>query len=202
MELNNIIEISNFGEITAVIGNTMSFKKRDKLSGLVGNQLMKEASKEKVLKALQIVSLTEEVLTKTFESLAISTINKLEIVMALISKNDTLVFFDIHKGFNYREIEDLKRLLKKLISHNKKVIIVTNDVEFLFNLTKRIIVVSKDKEKIEMNPVNWFDDEIYQYVSQPPIIEFIKYCRNRNIKIENALETKELLKAIYRGVSK
>lgn len=202
MELNHIIEKANYGEIIAVIGNTSPFVERAKFSGLVETQLMNVASKEKILKSLQIVNLTEDVLSRSFESLSISIKNKLEIVMTLISKKDSFIFYDIHKGLNYRETEDLKRLLKKLASCNKKIIVVTNDVEFLFNLTKNVVLITDNNEIIELNPVNWFDDAIYQYVSEPPIIEFIHYCHKKNIKMENVLETKELLKAIYRGVGK
>lgn len=203
MELNSIIEKASYGGIIAVIGNTTSLSQRDNIeSGLVHTHLLNVASKEKVLKALQIVSLPEEILNKRIESLSVAIKNKLLIVKALISKNDTFVFYDIHKGLNYREAEDLKRLLKKLASLNKKIILFTNDVEFLFNLTKNILLINGDEEIVEHNPVDWFDENLYQYVSKPPIIEFIIHCRNRNIKIENALETKELLKAIYRGVSK
>ena len=123
------------------------------------------------------------------------------VVEALVSKEDTFIFQDVHKSLTYREIQNIKRVLKKIAEHNKKVIVVTNDVEFLFGLTKIVYGVKNDFIT-NLSPIDWFADEIYNYVSKPPIIEFVSNCKKRNIKIDNCYETKELLKAIYRSVGK
>lgn len=201
--INNKI---NNSEIVAIIGNTEYFE--DMLSqDNVGNMkvldyLLAFSSKEKIIKALKIVDLTEAILQKEMSFLSIGDKNKIKLAEAFLKKEDTYIFFDIHKGLKYLEVQNAKRLLKALAENNKKIILVSNDIEFYFNFVKRVLLIDGNNVVSEKNPINWFDEEIYSYVAKPPIIDFVMNCKKRNIKIDNCIETKELLKSIYRSVSK
>lgn len=204
MELRTLVDNSNMGEITAFIGE---FKFDNDLTYLIENQkvgefLFNNNDQNKVLKALQLVGLSRDILEVSYHDLSLGEKNLLQIVQGLLSKEENLILINVHKGLNYRLIENLKRVLKKITEYNKRVIVITNDIEFLFNLTKKVIAIKNNKIIKKFYPVNWFDDEIYSYVPKSEIIKFTEYSRKQNIKIENALETKELLKAIYRSVDK
>lgn len=208
MEVKNIIDTINPGEIVAFIGDFNFNEDLDckilpsSFEGKVSDYFLRISSKEKLIKALQVVDLSISDIEISCNELSCSLTNKLAITEALLGNEATLVLYNINKGLNYREAQNIKRVLKKLAEHNKKVVVITSDVEFLFNLTKRIYAFKNGKLDKEFSLVNWFDKEIYNYVSRTPIIEFVDYCRSRNIKIEDSLETKELLKAIYRSVGK
>ncbi len=208
MEVINLLRYAKAGEITAFIGD-IDLENNNNLkifpNNILENKNVKEKlsnlySTEKLFKALKVMDLTENDLNSNY--LTVSLINKFALVEALLSKEQVLIFINIHKCLTYREICNVKRVLKKLAEHNKTVIVLTNDIEFLFNLTKKVIGIKNEETAKEFFPVNWFDKEIYNYVSKSPIIEFVDYCRSRNIKIEDSIETKELLKAIYRSVDK
>ena len=196
------------GEIVAIVGSVelSDFAEYKILPSQniarVEDYFLKFSTKEKLLKALQVVELNDAICNKDFKNLNIGDINKLAIVESLLTKESLFIFENINKGLNHRECENIKRVLKKLNEHQKTIVVVTNDVDFLFNLTKHVLVVDKNNVVKPFNPINWFDSDVYNYISKPPIIDFIEYCRSRKIKIENALETKELLKSIYRSVNK
>lgn len=205
MEIKDVIEISNYGEITAVLGN-VSLSQINILPNFVDNesiyeQLLKISDKDKILKALPVLNISEQTLKLTGSKLSNSQKNKLAVIVSLLSKENVYIFYNVNKSLSYRESENVKRIFKKLAEHNKKVIIVTTDTEFLFGLCKRVFIKDNDSYK-EFNPINWFDNEIYKYISKPPIIEFVCNCKSRGIKIDDCYETKELLKAIYRSVDK
>lgn len=201
MEIKTLIENSNKGEITAFIGEVILEINND-LDEVVIDYLTKFGNHDKINKALQVVELNNDVLNKKYNQLSTSELNKLNVVEALLNNEEVQIFDNINKCLTYREVENLKRVLKKLAEHNKKVIVLSNDIEFLFNLTKKVYAVKDNKIVNKFNPIDWFDAEIYNYVAKPPIIDFVMNLRKKNIKIEDCVETKELLKAIYRSVSK
>lgn len=207
MEITKYISL-NSGSIIALVGNPeISDNQGYKILPTRGplkteDYFLGFGKKEKLLKALQVSELNENILAKSFNNLSLCELNKLAIVEALLTKESILILKNINKGLSYRESENLKRVLKKLQEHGKTVVVITNDIEFLFNLTKHVVFVDKNNVVQEYNPINWFSRDIYNYVAKPPIIDFVEYCRNRNIKIEDVLETKELLKSIYRSVDK
>jgi len=209
MEVKELVAKSNAGEITAFIGNITLDNLNDykKLPTYEVDLNVKEyflnlCSEDKFYKALQVVELNQDVLKLNYKDLSIATKNKLAIVEALVVKDSIIIFENIHKCLTYREIQNVKRVLRKLAEYNKNIILLTNDIEFLFNLTKKVVIVDNNEIKQVFNPVDWFNNDVYKYISKTPIIEFVSYCRSKNIKIEDSIETKELLKAIYRSVHK
>jgi len=205
MEIEKLIEYAKYGEITAFVGSLSLTGNKTlpnfKNESNVLDHFINICEKEKLVKALSILEVKEEVLSFSVTELSNSLKNKLAIIESLVSKENVFVFDNIQKSLSYREIQNVKRVLKKLAEHNKKVIVVTNDIEFLFGLTKNVLVIDRDKF-VDLTPIDWFDQNIYQYVTKPPIIEFVMNCKQRGIKIDNCYETKELLKAIYRSVDK
>lgn len=206
MEVIKLIDIANKGEITPFIGNidivnNIVLPRLSSEDGTIFNYFKKFCDKEKLLKAFSTLDIKEDVLANNINEISQALKNKLAIVEALVNNEEELIFNNIHKGFSYREIQTIKRILKKFVEYNKKVLIITDDVEFLFGLTKNLVIVN-DNNYIKMSPVNWLDLKIYDYVSKPPIIDFVLNCKQRGIKIDDSFETKELLKAIYRSVDK
>lgn len=206
MEIKEYIsnELSN-GEIIAVIGNVnndslMTIKNNEGIKVL--EYLATFADNEKILKALKVVDANKSLLNKLMKDLSIAEKNKVTITEAFLKKEKTHIFFDNHKGLKYREQQNLKRLLKALANNDRNIILVSNDIEFYFNLVKKIIIVDNNTILKIKYPVDWFDEELYNFVAKPPIIDFIMNCKKRNIKIDNCVETKELLKSIYRSVDK
>lgn len=205
MELNSLINNAKFGEITAVVGSNIENVKvlpnYDNEAITVTNHFSKYCDKEKLLKAFKVLNVQSVVSNFMLCDLSLSLKNKLAIVEALVSKENTLVFYNVHKGLSYREQQEVKRILKKLAEHKKKVIIITSEVEFLLGLTK-IVFAEQASFYADLTPINWLDVSVYDYIAKPPIIEFVMNCQKRSIKIDNCYETKELLKAIYRSVDK
>lgn len=206
MELKDYINTSiNSGEMIAIIGNLNVFEnilnyKHKNVSVL--EHLLNFSDQEKIIKAFYAVNLECDILEELMCNLSLCHINKIKIVEALLKHDDTCVFYNIHKGLNDRDKQNLKRILKAMQDNNKKIILISNDIEFFFDFVKKLIIVDKDTIINEFDHVDWYNEEIYKYVNKPPIINFVMECKNQNIKLDSCLETKELIKAIYRSVGK
>ncbi len=88
-------------------------------------------------------------------------------------------------------------ILKKIANEYKiKTVIFTNDLKFAFNLVDKIIINEKDIVKF-LNG-DFYNDEIYNYIEMPEIIDFVKSSKYRKIALDNYLEISDLLKGINR----
>ena len=99
------------------------------------------------------------------------------------SINDGTSMSDYQKTINFSKEE--KELIKEnLVDTAKKL----NDKG-----SELIIFIAPNKE-IVYSTDNFFDDKLYEYVSIPKIIEFIKYVNKDNKRIDETLEIYELIK--------
>ena len=81
------------------------------------------------------------------------------------------------------------------------IVIHTNDINFLVESVDRVCLVKDDNIVSILSRNDWYNDNLYEYIDVPEIVRFIKYCQSLNINIENYVDNKEVIKAIFRMVS-
>lgn len=200
MELMEYIKENIENEVIGVIGsvnNPNNFDNNESIKSYLGML----AAPEKVNKAISAVSLSSNLLNEQINKLSVGNFNKFVVAASLLENKDLNVFYNINKGLSNREIQNFKRIFKAMSEKGKKVILISNDVLMFFNYVKHLLIVDNNGVIKDIKEINWYEEEIYEYVSKPPIIEFVMNLKKRNIKIDDCVETKELLKAIYRSVS-
>ena len=147
----------------------------------------------KDISSLKMVYLNETYLPKKIEELSESEIKKVNLAKTLITNPEIIVLNYFEKGLTNKEQKDYQRLFKKLSNdYHKTILIYTNDISFIWNLTKEIIYVDKNEV------INTYSSDDVPSINIPPIKEFITLIRNKNINIDDYKETSDLLKAIYR----
>lgn len=148
--------------------------------------------------ACRMVQLSSDVISKNISSLSKTEMKKLRFVEALLYRSEILLFVDFEQGFYFKSRSYYQKLFLKLTHYGKSIVIFTKDISFLFGLSSEFYLWMQNKyEKIS----NFYDRRIYEYVSKPEIISYVEYLRSQGISMDSYIETKELLKAIYRSVS-
>ena len=181
MEINTLP-----GTIIGLIGN---FNLKDDYN----NMKIKDILSEKSDKALKIVNLTIDENT-LFDNLATDDKNK--VILAKKLNDEVIILNDFTKGFNHRERLFYKNLLKKISTYNRKIILISNDIDFFIKLVDHIYVI--ENNNIVYETENIFEDKLYEYVDKPKIIEFVSLAKDKGINIDYYDEFNDLLKAIYR----
>ena len=201
MEIAKIMEGKPKNNIYGLMGNinittnnaNYSIVTDHKFNGTVKEYL----NSEKGSSSLKMVMLNESFLTKKSNELSVSELKKVSLAKALIENKDYLVLNYFEKELNYQEKENFKRLWRKLSKdYEKTIIIFTNDITSIWSLACELIIVDKYNIINTVSKENYF--KIIDNINKPEIVKFTELMRELGIDVEDYMDTKELLKAIYR----
>lgn len=201
MEVAHILENKDKGFIYGLMGNVnlstnngnISIVNDYKFLDTVQNYL----NSEKASSSLKMVMLNDTYLNKTIKELSNGDIKKISLAKALIDNKEVIALDFFDKGLNSKELEEYKRMFKKLSNDiHKTILIYTNNIEFLWDICERVIYVDNNKV---INTYKKDDyNELLELVNKPEIIKFTNLMKEKNIKVEGYKDVKDLLKAIYR----
>lgn len=176
------------------------------LSILVDNLEVREINKQ--YKVKKYVKYNEEVfglldLDRSFLNKKIGELGysefKLVCLLSILDLKPSLVIFNYFDvGFNYMFKRKLNKFIKYLnASMGINFIIITNDCLFMNKCCKHVIVC-KDKIIKFQGDVNSLIEE--GFIDKPPIYVFIDKANECGANLSYTLDSKELLKDIYRSV--
>ena len=186
MELKNIL---NKYKILGVLSNYES--------NISENKLVKTILKDNYDKKLKLVGLSDNILNKKYKSLTLSEKFKVDLLTKI--NNKIIIIGGLSTSLNYKDRIFIKKLLLKISNnYDKKIIIIDDQAKELMDICRYFIVIKNKKIVYKTNDI--YDENLYKYVSIPPIIEFVKSIQNKGIKMDNYTDTYELLKAIYRSI--
>ena len=146
---------------------------------------------------LDYLNMDTSIVSKKIRDLSKLDLKYVILAYALINKYNTLIFdyFDI--GLTNKELKELSKIIKKLDENGIKVIVVTNNLIFLSKVVDYIYIY-KDKLVYEGKVKDIFKKDID--LNEVSIVRFIKEANKKKAKLEYTLDSKELLKDIYRSV--
>ena len=166
----------------------------------VKNYLMSVTNTEKMHSSLKMVMFDKDI-NITISSLSPVDKKKIQLAYVLCKREKYIILDYFEKGLNSKEINYFKKLFKKIKEYQISVIVHTNDVNFIISIVDKICLVKNDNVVKILPKYDLYNNEIYDYVDMPTIIEFINYCKSIGINIDNYLDNKEIIKAIFRMVS-
>ena len=156
---------------------------------------------KRIKDALKMVNLDVTYLRKSFSEMSMSELKLSKIAISLYLNPKILIFDYFEKGLNFKDINYLKKLVSKLNKmYNKNIIIFSNDIDNYLNIIKNIVIFNEGNIVFDKNSSNLYDNDLYNYIAKPYIIEIIEYLNKKGHKFDNYIDIKELLKAIYRDV--
>ena len=183
---------------SSIIGYIFSNKELDDLT--VEQFLEKtNVSKEKIIKAMQLVLLPSRLLSVSISCLTKSERLRLQFAELLLKNVDILICKDFFEGMIHSEKEYFKRFFRNLIQkQNKKIIVLENDMNFICETVRKFYLFTNDGKYRLVD--DFYDDEIYKYVKMPNTVELIKHLEQIGYKIDHEITFNETLKEIYLGV--
>lgn len=211
MEIEKYIELGHILAIGNVNANEIKFGSSIRLLEMkkhyqnitVKKYILQETScfDKKMVNSLKLVHLEEDVLSKKMNALSMSEKVKIELAILLIENVDCIVFNQFDYYFMEKELLFFKKLFKKLVKKYQKTFVFLNsNLSFLFDFADRVVMKKSKKEYIVIDNPTFYEEELYEVVKKPPIVDFVTYLNNNGKKILPYTDLKELLKAIFREV--
>ena len=154
-----------------------------------------------IVDSLKIASLNESYLDRNPNEL--SSIEQKKVLLAgIMSYNPEVIILEsFFKGMTFRDKEYFRKLFLKLKNkYDKTIIVLENDISYMFDFVDKVHVINKGKNVLSGGKEIYYYDKVYKYVEMPKIVEFIKYVKGQGHNILEYTDIKELLKELYRHV--
>lgn len=131
----------------------------------------------------------------SLDNLSTKDISKIQLASQL--NNAVLVLYDFSKGLNKKEINYFKIVFKRIVSHNKKIILVSRDIDFLAVMCDHFAIYTN---RVLCYTDDIYDDKLYKYVDMPKVVKFVKYANSKGAMLNKTTDLNELIKDIYRRI--
>lgn len=145
------------------------------------------------------LNLTEDILNKKILELSYSEFKFILLIKAILLTPELIILINFEKGFSPKYYNLIWHFIKNItINKNIKFLILSKDLKFINKITKKIIIIN--------NKIIKYQGDILTAIKQnlldtPEIIDFIELANNKKAKLTYTLDSKDLLKDIYRRVS-
>ena len=153
-------------------------------------------------KSLIMVGLDIQFKDRELFTLSNSETKKILLAVNLCLNPKVMVLKDFDKGLTYKDKEHFKRLLRKIKDkYNKLIVIISDDVNFLYNFVDKVLVFDEGIIIYDESKELLLDNKLYEFADVPKTIEFINHVNSKKNKdFELYLEPKEVLKAVFRDI--
>ena len=154
-------------------------------------------NKDDLLQKIKTLGLKDSVLDKKIKILSSNEFKMVLLVSLLMEDPNVYIFDYFESNLSYKNKKIFVNLLKKLKSEGKTIIVITNNIGFLFEVSDNIIMV-EDRRLIYNGPKNdLFNKKVKD---EPLIITFIRKANKKGAKLLWTMDRKELIKDIYRSL--
>lgn len=161
--------------------------------------------KNKAIDALKLVGLNESYLNKNLYELSSGEARLVAIASILIYNPNIILLDEPTIGLDYknkRKIIKLIRLLK--IRYHKTILIVSHDIDLLYEISDNLIVLDKGTLILYGDPLSIYKETtiIKKYnIETPKIIKFENLVNDtKGIKLMHSKSINDLIKEVYRNV--
>jgi len=156
---------------------------------------------EKIVDLFKLLDLKEDILNKKIKILSFNEF-KLVLLSYLLLENPSVYIFDYFEvGLSYKNRKMFVNLLKSLRNEGKTIIVITNNIGFLYEISDHIMIV--DDRKLIYNGKKqdlFVAKKFSEFPSIPPIIDFIRKANKKGAQLLWTMDRKELIKDIYRSL--
>ena len=212
----------NKNKIIGVVGNSGSGKTTfiknfipSKNIGIVNNEIIKESIvndqieyyvrkynyrlnelEDRKLEIIKMLEIDEKILDKSIFEISESELSKVLIASILLHNPETIILDEMFYSFDDRTREKILKLLIKLKKFfNKTIIIVTANIDDIYEFIDDVIVIDEGNVILFGNK---YELLYFKNIRIPSIVTFIKTMNDNNIKLDNVDSINELIKTIYR----
>jgi len=161
-------------------------------------------TKEEVIKILEKVGLNESYLKRNPLLLSNGEKRRVAIASILITDPEILIFDEPSVGLDNEGIKALTKIIREFKRENKKIIIISHDVDLWYEYADNIIGVSNGKVIINSSKKETYNniDIMKEHdIFIPKVVEFLDVLKEEhNIDLGFHDNIHDLMKAVYRHV--
>lgn len=158
-----------------------------------------EERKKEIIKMLEISS---NILDSTIYELSESELSKVLIASVLLYNPETIILDEMLDSFDVKTREKVLKIFIKLKKFfNKTIIIVTSNIDDIYEFIDEVIIIDEGKVLLYGSKYEILDNYellLSKNVRIPNIVTFIKKMKENNIKLDNVDSINELIKTMYR----
>lgn len=144
------------------------------------------------------LGLDETISNKKVSNLSSCESKLVMLIKIALLKPEFIILNNFDLGFNYKDKSRLSRFIKTInATYGTIFIIITNDLLFMNKCVKHIIIIRNKIIKYQGDIMSAIKEDLLE---KPPIINFIDMANTKGAKLDYTLDSKELLKGIYRSV--
>ena len=160
-------------------------------------------SDNKVLKLIKEFNLDEEFLSKKICDLSHSEEKLLKYILMVLSNKKIIIIDEPYLDLDYDNKKKIIVLLKDLIKKGKTIIIGSNDSNIIYPLCKKVLFINNDEYYYDNIDV-FKDEKILKkyHIETPDLVTFTKLAKDKNIRLSYSKDIRDLIKDVYRNVSK
>lgn len=160
---------------------------------------------KKIKKALSMMGMSETILEKNPFELSNGEKRMVAIASILAYNPQTIILDEPTVGLDDKNKRVLLNLLRRLnIRYNKKIIIISHDIDMIYRIVDNVIVMKDGNVLVEGNKNEVFNNvEMLEKnnIVIPNIVKFENIVlKNKKIKLGSYDDIKDLIKAVYRNV--
>lgn len=152
---------------------------------------------------LKDFSLGEEFLNKKIVELSHSEQKILKYILMFLSNKRIIIIDEPFLDLDLCNKKKVILLLKRIVKDNKTIIIGSSNSNVIYQICKKVLLINN--EGYYYGDINVFKDKniLKKYhVNVPDIVKFIDLVNEKNIKINYSRDIRDLIKDVYRNVSK
>ncbi len=159
---------------------------------------------KKINQALEMVGLNNNILNKNLDELTIGEKKLFQIAISLIYNPDVIIFdeaFVLLDRINQKRIIKLIKALKN--KYNKTIIISSNDINLLYEITDNIVILRKNKVLLQgitsdtYQDINTLKDK---NIDIPDLVKFTMLAKAKKVKLSYHRDILDLIKDVYKHV--
>ena len=153
---------------------------------------------DSILDIFKNLDLKENVLDKKIKILSTNEFKMVLLAYLMLNDPEVYIFDYFEIGLSYKNRKMFINLLRSLKSKGKTIIVITNNIGFLYEVSDNVMMVEDRKLIYNGGKKDLFiARRVREY---PPIIDFIRKANKRDANLLYTMDTKELLKDIYRSL--
>lgn len=158
-----------------------------------------DSRKNEIIKMLEI---NEDLLEKSIYEISESELSKVLISSVLLYNPETIILDEMLDSFDNKTREKILKILIKLKKFfNKTILIVTSNIDDIYEFVDDVIVIDEGKVITFGNKYEVYNN--YELLSSkhiriPNIVTFIRKMKENNISIDDVDSINELIKTLYR----
>ena len=155
---------------------------------------VKDIITKKVEESFRMVKMDTSILDIEFD--ALGSRDKNRVILASKLLDDDIVLVNFSKGLLKKDIDYFKKLFKKIVEYNRRIILIDKNPEIFLDCVDNIYVIKNDK--IIYHTEDIYDVQLELYSDTPMLVKFTLQSLKLGVRIQHYKELDELLKAIYR----